>query len=64
MVKVVTQGKTIECVRSANLRQVLLKNRVNLYNDGANVNNCRAIGSYGTCGVLVAGEVSPSKLAA
>ena len=58
MVKVVAQGKTIECERGANLRQVLLESNVNLYNGGAKVINCHGIGSCGTCAVLVEGEVS------
>ena len=56
MVKVVAQGKTIECERGANLRQVLLESDVNLYNGGAQVINCHGIGSCGTCAVLVEGE--------
>ena len=58
MPKVQAQGKTIECVRGANLRQILLQNGVDLYNSGAKVINCRGIGSWGTCAVLVEGEVS------
>jgi ferredoxin len=57
-VKIVAQGKTIEYEHGANLRQVLLKNRVDLYNGSAKVINCRGIGSCGTCAVLVEGEVS------
>ncbi len=56
MVKVIAQGKTIECDRSANLRQVLLKNNVDLYNGGSKIINCDGIGSCGTCAVLVEGE--------
>jgi ferredoxin len=58
MVKVIAQGKTIECDRGANLRQVLLKHDIELYNGGAKVINCHGIGSCGTCAVLVEGEVS------
>lgn len=58
MVKVIAQGKTIECDRSANLRQVLLKNGIDLYNGGSKIINCHGIGSCGTCAVLVEGEVS------
>jgi ferredoxin len=58
MVKVIAQGKTIECSSSANLRQVLLKHSIDLYNSGAKVINCHGIGSCGTCAVLVEGEVS------
>ena len=58
MVKVVAQGKTFECDRGANLRQVLLKNGIDLYNGGSRVINCRGIGTCGTSAVVVAGEVS------
>ncbi|MBW4499799.1 MAG: (2Fe-2S)-binding protein [Scytonema hyalinum WJT4-NPBG1] len=58
MPKLQAQGKTIECVRGANLRQILLQNGVDLYNSGAKVINCRGIGSCGTCAVLVEGKVS------
>jgi ferredoxin len=58
MPKIMAQGKTIECQRGANLRQVLLKNGVDLYNDGATLINCRAIGTCGTCAVEIEGEVS------
>lgn len=58
MLKVLAQGKTIECVRGANLRQILLHNDIDLYNNGAKVINCRGIGSCGTCAVQVEGEVS------
>lgn len=59
MPKVLAQGKTIECNTRANLRKVLLSNGIDLYNGGANVINCRGIGSCGTCAVKVEGEVSP-----
>ncbi len=58
MPKVTAQGKTFECDRGANLRQVLLKNGIDLYNGGAKAINCRGIGTCGTCAVLVDGEVS------
>ncbi len=60
MPKVLAQGKTIECDRGANLRQVLLKNGIDLHNSGAKVINCRGIGSCGTCAVEIEGEVSPA----
>ncbi len=64
--KIITQRKTIECVRvacarrirGANLRKILLQNGIDLYNGGAKVINCRGIGSCGTCAVKVDGEVS------
>ncbi len=58
MPKVTAQGKTFECDRGANLRQVLLKNGVDLYNGGAKGLNCRGLGTCGTCAVKVEGEVS------
>lgn len=61
MVKVQAQGKTVECDRGANLRQVLLKNGIDVYNGGAKVINCRGIGTCGTCAVEIAGEVSDAQ---
>ncbi len=58
MPKVQIEGKTLECDRGANLRQVLLDNEADLYNGKAKLINCRGIGSCGTCAVEVEGEVS------
>ncbi len=58
MVKVIAQGKTFYCEHGAKLRKVLLENSVDLHNGGAEVINCRGIGTCGTCAVKVAGEVS------
>lgn len=58
MAQVQAQGKTMVCDRGANLRQVLLKNGVLVYNDAASVINCRSIGTCGTCAVEIEGEVS------
>ena len=58
MVKVLAQGKTITCDRGANLRKVLLENGIDLYNGGAQVINCRGIGTCGTCAVEVEGDVT------
>lgn len=58
MVNIQAQGKTITCDRGANLRQVLLKNGVDVYNGSASVINCRGIGTCGTCAVVIDGEVS------
>lgn len=58
MVKIQAQGKTIECDRGANLRQVLLDNGVDLYNGGAKTINCHGFGTCGTCAVMIEGEVS------
>lgn len=58
MPSLLAQGQTIECDRNVNLRKILLQNGIDLYNDGANLINCRGIGSCGTCAVKVEGEVS------
>ncbi len=61
MVNIQAQGKIISCARGANLRQVLLKNGVNLYNSNASMINCRGIGTCGTCAVVIEGEVSEAQ---
>ena len=48
-------GKVIQCETGANLRQVLLKAGVALYNGNATVINCRSIGTCGTCAVRIEG---------
>ncbi len=53
------EGKTITCEKGDNLRQVLLKNGVNLYNGNAKYINCLGIGTCGTCAVQIEGDVSP-----
>jgi ferredoxin len=58
MPKVTAQGKTFECEQGANLRQVLLREDVKLYNNQANWVNCHGIGTCGTCAVRVEGQVS------
>ncbi|CDN16971.1 MAG: (2Fe-2S)-binding protein [Richelia sp.] len=58
MPKVSAQGKTIECNRGSNLRKILLKNGVELYNGKSKLINCRGIGSCGTCAVQIEGDVS------
>ena len=58
MPKITLQGKTITCDRGANLRRVLLKHNIDLYNGNAKLINCRGIGSCGTCAVEIEGEVS------
>ncbi len=54
------QGKTITCTEGANLRKVLLENKLDLYNGNAKYINCRGIGSCGTCAVEIKGNVSPA----
>jgi len=58
MVKIQAQGKIISCDTGANLRQVLLKNNVNVHNGNASIINCRSIGTCGTCAVEIEGKVS------
>ncbi len=58
MPKVTAQGKTFSCDPGSNLRKVLLKHGVPLYNGNAQIINCMGIGSCGTCAVEVEGEVS------
>ncbi|NEQ43269.1 MAG: (2Fe-2S)-binding protein [Leptolyngbya sp. SIOISBB] len=58
MPKVTAQGKTVECESGANLRKVLLKNGIDLYNGQSKLINCRGIGSCGTCAVRIEGPVS------
>ena len=58
MVQVQAQGKTIICDAAANLREVLLKNDVDVYNDAAKIVNCHGFGTCGTCAVEVEGDVS------
>ena len=52
------QGQTISCEAGANLRRVLLKHKLGLYNGNSQYINCRGIGSCGTCTVEIKGEVS------
>jgi ferredoxin len=59
MPTITAQGKTFDCVSGANLRQELLNHGVALYNGGATVINCRALGTCGTCAVKITGSASP-----
>jgi ferredoxin len=61
MPKITAEGKTIECEQGANLRQVLLENKVNPHNGNAALINCRGIGTCGTCAVAIAGKVSSTR---
>ena len=51
-------GRSIECLPGSNLRMVLLRARLPLYNDAAQALNCRGRGVCGTCAVRIAGPVS------
>ncbi|TAF54877.1 MAG: (2Fe-2S)-binding protein [Oscillatoriales cyanobacterium] len=59
MVKVQAQGKTFECDRGSNLREVLLKNGIDLYNGNAQVINCHGLGTCGTCAVKARLSIPP-----
>jgi ferredoxin len=53
MPTVTVQGKTVICDYGANLRKVLLKHKIDLYNGTSRIINCRGIGTCGTCAVAV-----------
>jgi ferredoxin len=59
MPTIYAQGRAIACESGANLRRVLLKNEIDLYNGTAAVINCHSLGTCGTCAVAVQGAVSP-----
>lgn len=58
MPTITDQGKTFTCDRSANLREVLVEEGIELYNGESKLINCIGMGTCGTCTVLVQGEVS------
>lgn len=49
---------SVECLEGANLRSVLLRARLPLYNDVARALNCRGRGVCGTCAVRIEGPAS------
>jgi ferredoxin len=51
-------GRSIECLEGANLRMVLLRARLPLYNGAARAIHCRGFGTCGTCAVRIEGPVS------
>lgn len=51
-------NQQVECEPNANLRRVLLKAKLPLYNGIARHIHCRGIGTCGTCAIEVSGEVS------
>jgi ferredoxin len=52
-------GTEVECLPGSNLRMVLLRARLPLYNSVAAALNCRGGGICGTCAVRIEGEASP-----
>jgi ferredoxin len=51
-------GKKVECLEGANLRSVLVRARLPLYNGAARALHCRGMGTCGTCAVRIEGPVS------
>ena len=58
MPKVNFAGQIIECSSGENLRRVLLKAKLPLYNGIASAIHCRGMGTCGTCAVKIQGDVS------
>jgi ferredoxin len=59
MPKISFKGSIIECKEGSNLRAILLRNNLSLYNGVAKYINCRGLGTCGTCALKIKGEVSP-----
>lgn len=51
-------GEQVECLDGANLRTVLVRARLPLYNGAARALHCRGMGTCGTCAVRIEGAVS------
>jgi ferredoxin len=51
-------GASVPCLEGANLRSVLLRARLPLYNGVARALHCRGMGTCGTCAVRIEGPVS------
>jgi ferredoxin len=51
-------GESVDCLEGSNLRMVLVRARLPLYNDAAQGLNCRGRGVCGTCAVRIEGPVS------
>jgi ferredoxin len=56
-------GTRVECLPGSNLRMVLLRARLPLYNSVAAALNCRGGAVCGTCAVRIEGESSPTTAA-
>lgn len=54
------EGRRIECAEGENLRRVLRRERLGLYNGAARFIHCRGLGTCGTCAVKIEGKVSPT----
>ncbi|WP_287129154.1 2Fe-2S iron-sulfur cluster-binding protein [Candidatus Cyanaurora vandensis] len=52
----------LTCIEGSNLRQVLLDNKIPLYNGPTRVLNCQGLGTCGTCAVEVQGPLSAPSL--
>ena len=48
----------IECETGENLRRVLVRSGLPLYNGAAKAIHCRGLGTCGTCSLMIEGEVS------
>ncbi|MCZ6783532.1 MAG: 2Fe-2S iron-sulfur cluster-binding protein [Proteobacteria bacterium] len=51
-------GQSVPCPQGANLRLVLLRARLPLYNGAARALHCRGLGTCGTCAVKIEGPVN------
>lgn len=51
-------GRSVECLPGSNLRSVLVRARLPLYNGAALALHCRGLGTCGTCAVRIEGPVS------
>ncbi len=58
MFTIAAQGQTFTCNQGENLRCVLLKHNIDLYNGKAKFINCRGIGTCGTCALEIEGKVN------
>ena len=59
MPKITLNNQEIECELGENLRRVLLKGKLPLYNSVAPLIHCRGMGTCGTCAIRIEGKVSP-----